>query len=44
LLFGPAIEAAAWLEILQHQTGGAARPHFAALVASAAAPLAGSGS
>jgi diguanylate cyclase (GGDEF)-like protein/PAS domain S-box-containing protein len=44
LLFGPAIEAAAWLEILQHQTDGAARPHFAALVASASAPLAGSAS
>jgi diguanylate cyclase (GGDEF)-like protein len=44
LLFGPAIEAADWLDILRHQTSGAARPHFASLVASVSAPLTGSGS
>jgi EAL domain-containing protein (putative c-di-GMP-specific phosphodiesterase class I) len=42
LLFGPAIEAADWLDILRHQTSGAARPHFASLVASVSAPLTGS--
>jgi diguanylate cyclase (GGDEF)-like protein/PAS domain S-box-containing protein len=42
LLFGPAIEASAWREILQRQASGAARPHFAALCGSAATPLTGS--
>ncbi len=44
LLFGPAIEAADWLEILRHQSSDAARPHFASLVVSVSAPLTGSGS
>jgi diguanylate cyclase (GGDEF)-like protein/PAS domain S-box-containing protein len=42
LLFGPAIEASEWLEILQRQASGAAKPHFAALCASAPTPLTGS--
>jgi diguanylate cyclase (GGDEF)-like protein/PAS domain S-box-containing protein len=42
LLFGPAIEAAAWLDILRHQASGAARPYFAALCAAMPTPLTGS--
>ena len=42
LLFGPAIEADAWLQILQRQAGGAGQPHFAALCADAPAALTGS--
>jgi diguanylate cyclase (GGDEF)-like protein/PAS domain S-box-containing protein len=42
LLFGPAIEAHAWLDILQRQASGALRPHFAALCAGTPAPRAGS--
>jgi EAL domain-containing protein (putative c-di-GMP-specific phosphodiesterase class I) len=42
LLFGPAIEADAWLQILQRQASGAGQPHFAALCADAPAALTGS--
>jgi diguanylate cyclase (GGDEF)-like protein/PAS domain S-box-containing protein len=42
LLFGPAIEAAPWIDMLQRQASGAALPHFAALCETAPAPLTGS--
>jgi diguanylate cyclase (GGDEF)-like protein/PAS domain S-box-containing protein len=42
LLFGACVEAHAWLEMLRAQSGGAGRPHFAALCGSDVQPLAGS--
>ena len=42
LLFGAAIEAHTWLEMLRAQSAGAGRPQFAALCGTDPAPLAGS--